>query len=195
MNYTQEELQRSSHESAFQLYATYYLYAIRARNKEKYIQAITLLGFLVPVMVAGLVISYSYTGTFAKLYLQLLAPVALVQLILSALALIYKWDDKRNYYLESAISNRQLYDQFTHLAKFPHPEMKDNTHDFEILIYKSRAREDQDDKYPLTDKELRRGMRYALRQYQKACSGCGVVPTSMESTDCNVCGKFNFYNV
>jgi rRNA maturation endonuclease Nob1 len=40
------------------------------------------------------------------------------------------------------------------------------------------------------DWELRMGMRYALREFQKECVGCSETPTSMEKSNCNVCGKF-----
>lgn len=195
MSYTEQEIQRTCHENAFHLYATYYLYGRRSRKLDTWIQLITLLGFLVPVLIGGIVTSYGLTSQVSYIFIAVLTPVAVFQLVLSALAVVYKWDDKKNSYLESSVSNRQLFTEYTNLAKFPPASLETLTHRFELISQRAQLQEDKDDKYPLTDKELRRGMRYALRQNQKQCVACGQTPVSMKSTDCDVCGNFKFYNI
>jgi mobilome CxxCx(11)CxxC protein len=195
MSFTLQQLQTSCHEKAFHLYGTHYIYSLRARSKERYTQAITLLGFLIPVIVGGVISSYGLNSDISAMFLKVLTPLAIIQLALSTLALVYKWDDQKSYYLESSISNRQLFEDFTNLAKFPQVDIKDNEHLYQILMVKAQMREDQDDRYPFTAKEQRKGMRYSLRQYQKACSGCSIVPTAMDSTNCDVCGKFKLINI
>jgi mobilome CxxCx(11)CxxC protein len=195
MAITQQDIQHSCQESAFHLYATYYLYGRKSRKKDTWLQLITLLGLLVPVLIGGIVASYGLTSQVSYWFLAILTPIAVLQLALSTLAVVYKWDDKKNYYLASSISNRQLYAEFTNLAKFPPSDLGNLSHRFELLTQRLQNQDDQDDNYPLTDKELRRGMRYSLRQYQKPCAGCNKTPTSMKSTDCGVCGNFNFLNI
>ncbi|NVM64498.1 mobilome CxxCx(11)CxxC protein [Mucilaginibacter sp. SG538B] len=185
-----DELKRSCHEKAFHLYGTAFIYGVRAREREKYTQAITLLGVMIPVLVGAVVTSYGLDSPISSIFLKILTPIAVFQLVLSTLALVYKWDDKKSYYLESSISNRQLAEDFTHLAKFPSQEITETIHAYEIIITKAQSREDQDDRYPFTSKEFKKGMRYSLRQYQKVCSGCGIVPVSMEPSDCEICGNF-----
>ena len=47
----------------------------------------------------------------------------------------------------------------------------------------------------LSDEEKRMGMRSGLRNSQRACVECKKIPTSMESTECNVCGKYKIRRV
>lgn len=58
------------------------------------------------------------------------------------------------------------------------------------LKTKQDARDIQDEKHSISEADEKRGMRYALRNYQRTCVSCGQVPTSMTSTSCNICGNF-----
>lgn len=192
MNHNIEEIKRECHEYAFHANATAFIYNLKSSRMERRLQLITLLGFIVPVFIGAIVTSYGLTSEFSILALKWLTPLAVVQLVLSTLALVFKWDDKKQYFLESAISNRQLRDNFLALAKSHPADLDHYRNQFNILIVRNSNREDQDDKYPFSDKETRKGMRHSLRQYQRECVGCKTIPLSMESTDCPVCGNFKF---
>ena len=60
----------------------------------------------------------------------------------------------------------------------------------EVLKTENNLRRHIDNQQNVTEKEKRFGMRAALRQYQKQCSACKKVPTTMKPTSCGVCGNF-----
>jgi mobilome CxxCx(11)CxxC protein len=61
---------------------------------------------------------------------------------------------------------------------------------FHELLGEQNVRDSQDEKYNINDKELRMGMKYGLRMFKVKCDGCGEVPKSLETTNCNICGNF-----
>ncbi|RZK27094.1 MAG: hypothetical protein EOO43_00735 [Flavobacterium sp.] len=190
MRYTPEDIQRECYDLALHTYATHYVYSVKYKLKGRLLKAITLLGFISPVLLGGIVSSYGLTAKVSEIALLALTPIALLQLILSSCSLIYKWEEQSSYFLESSIGNRMLSEEFHTLAKYPTNDLVSNIHSFEILLERNRNREEQDDKYPFDDAETRKGMRYSLRRYQRKCVGCNSIPTSMISTPCNVCGSF-----
>lgn len=189
-HYTLEDIRKESHNLALHTYATHYLYSRRQSRIEKWLRMITLLGFVIPVLIGGIVSSYGLESLASKWSLIVLTPLAVFQLVLSAISLVYRWEDKVSYYLESSISNRNLSQEFDKLGKYPNEDVKITEHQYELLMERNNNREEQDDKYPFTDKEMRRGMRYALRRFQRSCLGCNQVPVSMKPTGCDVCGHF-----
>ncbi|WP_316827833.1 mobilome CxxCx(11)CxxC protein [Pedobacter miscanthi] len=188
--YTLDDIRKESHSLTLHTYATHYLYSCRQSTIEKWLRMITLLGFMIPVLIGGIVSSYGLDSILSKWSLIALTPLAIFQLALSAISLVYRWEDRVSYYLESSISNRNLSQEFDKLGKYPNEDVKITEHQYELLIERNNNREEQDDKYPFTDKEMRRGMRYALRRFQRGCSGCQQIPISMKPTDCGVCGQF-----
>src|SRR4051812_27417469 len=81
MDYTKEELQRSCQENAFHLYGTYYIYGQKASKLSRYVYAITLLGFLVPVIIGGVVMAYGVSSVISTWSLAIIIPVSIIQLI------------------------------------------------------------------------------------------------------------------
>ena len=61
---------------------------------------------------------------------------------------------------------------------------------FIVLNAKLNSREQQNSKHKIKEKELRRGMRYSLREHKKECAGCNRIPTDMTPAKCGVCGNF-----
>jgi mobilome CxxCx(11)CxxC protein len=114
----------------------------------------------------------------------------MVQLIASIWSLTNRWDDDFGYALESLSANRILYDKFRQLASDPPATIADAKTQFQLLNTENSARSSLDEKQGVTEDEKRMGMRAALRQLQKQCTACGQVPTSMTSTQCDVCGNF-----
>src|SRR5690606_11440001 len=118
-------------------------------------------------------------------------PLTIFQLIVSVFALVNNWSDNLSYSLEATNEYGNLSEDFKKLGKNPPNKTQELKHQLEILETKYNARSDQDSKYGLKERELRKGMRFSLREFQRPCMGCKNAPLSVESTDCEVCGKFN----
>ena len=101
-----------------------------------------------------------------------------------------KWDDALAYSYEASQSHNFLYTRFKRLAEFPLEDIKNFTHEFNLLETETNGRNKQDIKYTIKDWELRKGMRYALREFQRNCAGCKKIPLSMKPTNCDICGNF-----
>lgn len=185
-----EEIRKEAWNKALHAYGTYKIYSDKAEWNKKKLSFLTFLGIVVPLVVGAVAMGYgSKSGSLEKA-IYLLTPLAIVQLVMSSLALVYRWDDNKSYYLESLTSNRELSHEFEKLAKFPPENAAQMQYAYDSLCSRESFRNAQDDKYPFTKKEDRKGMRYGLIQFQRTCAGCGKMPVSMTSTECDICGKF-----
>ncbi len=77
------------------------------------------------------------------------------------------------------------------MGNLPPDNFKELDEKFEILNTRLKARTQQNSKHKLKEWELRMGMRYALREFQRKCVCCEEIPVAMISTNCDVCGKFD----
>jgi mobilome CxxCx(11)CxxC protein len=109
--------------------------------------------------------------------------VSLAQLILTAWSLINRWQDRHAYALASMVDNYKIAQKYEHLGKNPPGDLKEFKFRQELLNAESSTRDTLDYQQGLSEKERRRGMRVALRQYQRACAGCREVPKSLKPTD------------
>ncbi len=106
------------------------------------------------------------------------------------MAVIFKWDDELAYSYEASQDYNNLSNSFNKLGNIPPEDKEILEKNIDILDARYQSRSEQDAKHSIKEWELRRGMRYALRQFKRECVGCNMTPLSMESTDCDVCGKF-----
>ena len=120
--------------------------------------------------------------------------IGFIQLLLSLWALVYKWDDQLGYSLQSLSGNRSLFEKYKSLASAP-PEDEEAEFQFKMINVESQQRSRLDEQQGVTEEDHRIGMRAALRQLQKACAACKVVPTSMKPSDCAVCGDFKIRRI
>jgi mobilome CxxCx(11)CxxC protein len=111
-------------------------------------------------------------------------------LIFSLISVVYKWSDELSYSNESAQEHYFLSERFKKLGEFPPSSFSELNFEFELINTRLKSRTEQDSKHPYKDWELRKGMKYSLREHQKSCIECKNIPTSMENTECNVCGKY-----
>lgn len=183
------KIKLESSDTAFHAFGYSYIFTKRIKWYLRYINALKFLGIVVPLTVGALAIGYEFKNIVA-VSIAIAIPITIVQLILSTLSIVYKWDDELAYAFEANQDYNFLYDEYTKLYKFPPSNLADLERQFEVLNIKSKARETQDLKHEIKEKELRMGMRYSLREHKKECTGCKIVPTSMETTKCGVCGKF-----
>ncbi len=186
-----DKLRKEAWTEALHTYAVSYLFNKRKIRVVSWLRIITFLGVLIPVSVGAIVLNYGKEAEMLDLIIfWIVSPLASIQLVVSLWAIIAKWNEKSEYLTESTISNSQLSDDFKMLGSFPPTELSELMNQFERIQIQKRARDQQDNKYPLSEKEKREGMRYALRKFQRSCVSCGITPVDMKATDCPVCGNF-----
>ncbi|MDL5511177.1 hypothetical protein QSE00_24905 [Arenibacter sp. M-2] len=185
-----DRLRTKSHDNGFHSFGKSYIFEKRANHYGRLISYITVLGILVPVTIGATAMGYGLNNSFLKALMAIAVPVSILQLLISIISVVYKWSDELSYASEAAQAHYFLNDRFKKLAEFPPSNFTEFDLNFEIINTRLKARTEQDSKHNIKDWELRMGMRYALREYQKECVGCKNTPTSMESSNCPVCGKF-----
>jgi mobilome CxxCx(11)CxxC protein len=176
-------------DDAFHATATAYIFQRRARRLGKLVQVITYVGFAVPMLVGLLVLGYTQLKSLPVIA-GTAAGIGIAQAVLSLWAIVGGWVVGGSYAAASASANEVLAGKFATLASSPPSDFREFRQEYELAKVESRARDEQDLQQGVTEAELRRGMRAALRKYRKGCAACNKVPVDMKATDCPVCGKF-----
>ena len=177
-------------DNSFHSFGKAYIFEKRTQHFNRLINFLTVLGIIVPVAVGGTVLGYGIDNEFLKLLITVAIPVSTIQLLISIFSVVYKWSDEMAYANETVQDHYYLSERFKKIAEFSPESYVEFDHSFELLNTRLKARTEQDSKHNVKEWELRMGMRYALREFQKQCVGCSKTPTSMEYSDCDVCGKF-----
>ena len=177
--------------NAITAFGTAYIFDKKAQRQSFYTNLLKVFGIIVPVTVGATALGYGLNSNILKLVIGLAIPLSIFQLIFSVFAVVHKWDDELAYSYEASQDLSLLSDSFRKLGNLPPENYKELDEKFEILNTRLKARTQQNSKHNIKEWELRMGMRYALREFQRPCVGCKKIPLSMESTDCDVCGKFD----
>lgn len=185
-----EALRRESWDKAFYCWATYSIFNERIQKTRRKIQLLSFVALAVPLIVGGLALSIGVTHWI----IFVAGVVGLVQLVVSLWALVSKWDDSLIYSLKSASDNSRLSAEFQELAKSPPDVLLEFKNAYEKVKIRNDAISESDNQQVISNKEMRRGHRAGLRQFQIQCTGCKNVPNDLTSTKCPVCGKFRWYN-
>lgn len=186
-----DAVRRRCWDGALHAYATSYIFQRRARTLGTKLNWITYVGFVVPMIVGLLVLSY---GHFKSLPTIIAVAAALVsaQVVVSLWSVIGGWVAGYSYAAASAAANSGLARRYEELASNPPETLSGLRQEYEKLAIRDEDRQEQDYQQAVKESEKRMGMRAALRKYQRACVVCGEVPTTMRATDCGVCGKFRY---
>lgn len=183
-------IRREAWDKAVHSFGKAYVFGKRAEFYKKWIRFLTILGIIIPILIGAIATSYGLNSPILKNVINITIPVTIIQLIISVIAIVNNWNDYLSYSLEATNDYGNLSETFKKLGKNPPSGEQILEHKFEILDTKYLLRTEQDSKYGLKDRELRKGMRYALREFQRECVGCKEIPLSINSTDCEVCGNF-----
>jgi mobilome CxxCx(11)CxxC protein len=175
---------------ALYAYGTAVVFRKRSRLYRGLIRVLTFMGIIVPALIGGVVIGFGTNAAYLTTMLWLASLAGVIQLFFSVWAVVNKWDDKLEYSLESVAENFELSSTFQQLGSLAPEPPADLQVRFVAAQAKDDARRAADDKKGLTEKELRYGHRAGLRQFQRRCEKCKIVPVAMDSTDCPVCGRF-----
>jgi len=184
-----DKLREKCWNDAFYTFGTAWIFEKRASKLRRRLRILTFLGIAVPLALGGTVASFGLDFKYLGLIILLAGILSIVQLIGSVWALVAKWEDEYAYSLESVVGNYGLSNKFKELGENP-PQSEELRIKISLLDAENRLRKDSDYKHVITEKEKRMGHRAALRQFHRACVACKEIPTSMKSSDCDVCGNF-----
>jgi mobilome CxxCx(11)CxxC protein len=186
-----EILRKNCSDNSFQCFGYEYLFDQRASRFGSWLSSLKVFGIVVPALAGAYVIGYGLTPTL-KFLIYVAGIISIVQFIFSIFAVIYKWDDELSYAYEASPDYNNLHSKFKDLAQIPPNTLEQFKKEYNLLDQQYRSRSQQDAKHNIADWERRKAMRSTLREHQKECVGCYHTPVSMESTQCDVCGKFSF---
>ncbi|HUX59547.1 MAG TPA: mobilome CxxCx(11)CxxC protein [Bacteroidales bacterium] len=184
-----DELRKECWNNALNAFGTAYIFRKKAEKYKKLTSRLKFFGIAVPLTVGATAIGYGFNSEILKMSVILALPLTIIQLIVSLNAIINQWDNELSYSYESASENLVIALGYETIAKNP-PKKSDLIVEMQVLKTKQESRDMQDDKHSISERDERMGMRYALRNYQRPCAGCGIVPESMIATECNICGNF-----
>jgi len=184
------DYRRACADAALKCHGTAYIFEKRAFAIRWKISLLTFLRIACPVSVGVIIGTYNLDSANIRLVLVIAGTIALFQVLLSIWALVSKWDQKLSYYLESKSANYKLSGKYDKLSKSTVLSKHDFEIEFKVLEREAEMRADLDNQHDVTDEEKRMGMRYGLRQYQRPCAGCQIIPTAMKASECGVCGNF-----
>jgi mobilome CxxCx(11)CxxC protein len=184
-----DDYRRKCWDAALHAYGTSYIFQKRAASLKRKTDILIWVGLAVPILTGALV------GTFGGYKLWGAAIVAgsvvgALQIAISLWSVIRRWPEDLSYSSASATANESLASRFAALAEDPPAGLQALRIQFQKLDVEDAARRDRDNEKNVTEKERRMGMRAALRKYQRQCATCHQAPTTMEPSDCGVCGKF-----
>ena len=164
-----------------------YIYKIRIESIEPWMRWSKVAGIVGPVFVGGIVGTYSDNNKLISGVLLATGLVSVVQLVISTYLTVSGSDENITLFSKLTAEYSILNSEFELLARFPLSDLSEYRKRYEVLVERERVLSRNGS---LSDKELRKAMRSGLRNYRRNCAGCDLVPTSIESTDCNVCGNF-----
>lgn len=177
---------------AIQAYATGEIFKRRSQKYTWRIQLLTFLGIVVPVLVGAVVLAFGVQFEHLGALLAFAGVISIVQLVVSAWALVANWTENLQYSLESATENFDLSLKFKKLGQNPPADFQTRS---AALQAKDEARQGSDNKRNISDRENRRGHRAGLRQFERECKGCKKTPISMISSNCDMCGNFEWWRI
>jgi mobilome CxxCx(11)CxxC protein len=189
-----DKLRIKCHDNAFHCFGHQYIFDRRAQYFSKVVNLLKVLGVLVPAAIGATALGYGIDSNILKAAIAIAIPLTILQFIVSTIAIIYKWDDELSYSFEASQHYNTLYREFKKLGEFPPSDYDALNTSYDLIDTQYNSRDQQDSKHNIKEWQLRRGMRFSLREFQRTCKGCGKTPISMESTDCPVCGNYLLKN-
>jgi mobilome CxxCx(11)CxxC protein len=174
---------------ALHAFGTAQIFQRRSQKYRRKIRALAFIGIGGPVLIGAMVI-HGFAPEYVLNLLIVVGIVSVAEALVSVWSLIANWADNLSYSQRSTTDNLALSSAFRELGQQSQNPPSDLQLRFADLRSRDEARREQDAEKGISEKELRCGHRAGLRQFQRTCQGCKQVPTSMDSTDCSICGRF-----
>jgi mobilome CxxCx(11)CxxC protein len=186
----EKKIKSDSSDKSITIFGYSYIFEKRIQWYLTCINYLKFSGIILPLIIVAIALSYGPNND-ALFYASIVGtPLIILQLIISILSIMYKWDEELAYSFEAISDCKILYDEFLNLVKYPIQSSSELAKKFEVLNAKLSSREQQNLNHKITEKELRRGRRYSLKKHLQKCTSCKKIPTDMNSTQCEVCGNF-----
>ncbi|EGQ7759996.1 mobilome CxxCx(11)CxxC protein [Vibrio cholerae] len=172
----------------FHSFGTMKIFERRRRVYSGLRNLITYMGFLVPLLIGGIALSFdSSSEIFKNIIIPVASGVMIFQMCISLWSAIEGWDSKHEYSVGSIRSNNSLYLKLNSICT----NQRDLTKLELQQLENDYSRQDADDSsHGLSKNEIRYGYRCSLMNFSQTCPTCGEKPHKMKPTDCDICGNF-----
>lgn len=188
MENNKEKIRQDCWDKALDSIAFWYIFQMKIKRINSWLRLSKILGIAIPVFLGGILTSAYNFEQVISVAIWIATPIALTQLVLSTVLTLNGSDENLLKYSTKAAEYSVLESDFKKMARYPDNDESEYVKKFELLL--EREKGVGKGNLEVTDKEKRIGMRFGLREYSRACAGCKKVPTSMDSTDCGICGNF-----
>src|SRR5581483_7115510 len=172
------EKRRICADNALRCFGTAYIFEGRARKIRWRVRLIVFLGIAGPAALGATIALIGVKSAYAETATWIAGLIGFVQLVASIWSLVSNWDTDLAYAIESKSENYRLADEFDKLGKTTSLPDEGFEVEFKVLETQADLRSQLDSRVDVVDSEKRMGMRAGLRRFQRACAGCGAVPTS-----------------
>ena len=181
---------RACSDQALHSYGTGYIFEQKSASLRRRLKALSFFGIASPASLGAVIGTYNLSQPNIHNALYFASTVAIAHLLTSIWSLVSGWERDLSSYLDLKQLNYELANKYEKLGK----NIALDEERFRLAyISLEESREwirRFAEQHDIKQKEKVRGMRYALRKYQRPCAACGKVPESMKRTKCGVCGKF-----
>ncbi|WP_313179540.1 mobilome CxxCx(11)CxxC protein [Stenotrophomonas sp.] len=171
-------------------FATAKIFERRARVYQVKIDAVTYLGVGGPAIFGAAVAAWGADVLSNAATMIIVGLVGVAQVALSVAALVRNWPENYAYSKQSAAINYQLAEEFKDLAVGAGYDAEAFRIELQRAVARDRSQTQQDTGRHVSDREKTWGHRHGLRQFQRSCLACNVMPTDMKPTTCHQCGEF-----
>lgn len=185
-----DQICRSCWDRAVWAFGTAKVFSARADRYRRYLKRLAYVAIGVPVLIGGTVLSFGLGGDYLPVLLTVGGLAGILQLGVSVCSLVADWTGSLEYSLVSASDNYDLATKFRDLGSRCAVPPDDLPVRFAELRGRDDSRRTQDVTKGVAEREKRFGHRAGLLQFQRECTACHKVPSSMEPTKCGVCGRF-----
>jgi len=179
-------------DAAFRAFATAAIFERRSARYSRNLRVLSFVGFGVPLMIGGLVMTYGTASTSVSVAVVLpyAGALAVVQLVASGWSLVADWSRGLKESSERIWVNHELSKAFEALGRMPPNDSQEFQRRFDVLAAEEKVGERTDYQLHITEAEKRMGYRAASRHFQRACATCGKVARELKAvSDCPVCGE------
>jgi mobilome CxxCx(11)CxxC protein len=189
-----DDMRREAWSNVVHAQGTYAVFARRASRLKALTDLRDWFGLLAIPATTAFVATAEFTqglAAYRQDALRALIFAALVQALLAGWSLVRRWDDQRAYCSRAMRDSYEMKVAWQDIGKADVADMKAA---YELRKAQQKIIDSHDIERDITDKEKMFGMRSGLLELQKACVGCGVIPTSRKlpllvlSPRCAICG-------
>jgi mobilome CxxCx(11)CxxC protein len=175
-------------------YGTAQLFLKRSLRYRAYLRFLAFIGIAGPVVIGVVVIHHIVSPKHLDLFVWVVSVIAVIEALVSLWSLAANWPDNLSYAQRSTAENLALSSAFRELGQQADSPPVDLRIQFTELRSRDESRRATDAEQGVTEKEKRYAHHAGLLQFKRQCEGCKQVPTSMDPSDCGMCGRYALFN-